>query len=1106
MLFVADEAFLRKLVPRLLADEGYEVVLAASGEAIERLNDLTPDLILLALADPPTEGIELGCALRQLRVGAAVPLVFLGAGDPPAEAEAALEIGDAYINAPFDAGDLLVRVAARLARGAHRSTPAQHDLATDLLSPSSLSAELDREFSRFSRGGAAAAVASVSFDELARLAVDQGRQGIDLVMRRAAERIRGHHRALDLVARTDVDEITLLLPETSADDAQVPLQRLTSQVVVQALHAENDELRLTPIIGVADFRDGDDVEAILRRARTARRYAATQQDLLPMRWGDQIRRWDMGQPARTPLGLLGRGIERLGPGAVAAQIALTFLIGPVLPFLLYVQLDQLGYDVTKTVYLVVVVALVLTAALIWGEWIVAMRRPEPPAEPGEPYPPATAIIAAYLPNEAPTIVSTVEAFLAIDYPGELEIVLAYNTTDWLPVEAELASIATRHPRVKLRKVEHSSSKAQNVNAALQHATGRFIGVFDADHHPSADSFRRAWRWLSNGYSVVQGRCVVRNGPSTLVTRLVAVEFEAIYAVSHPGRAGLHGFGIFGGSNGYWRTEVLHQIRMRSMMLTEDIDSSMRVLMAGQRIASDPGLISTELATTTWRQLWNQRMRWAQGWTQVSTRHIWRGLASKRLGWRQKLGLGQLLLWRELYPWISLQILPLAAFWIWRQGGLDWFVPIFVLTTLLTLSVGPGQVLLAYHLGSAEIRAHRRWFVAYLLLASLFYVEFKNVIARVAQLRQLLGEREWVVTPREQPVGLRAEPPTAATVLNEAEAEGRTARGTERRRHEPRTATALEALMGRYLPRVRRFAQARPLDGLIIAAQLDGLPDPQSAEVAAEAGLARASISGIRGRRRELRERYRQFAVQDFSDTEWVAVFIESIALPEGTRATSSDALVAWGITSSRRRALIWLGASGRPIDWDGFVTEIRTRGVIAPRMVVTPPVPALRDAVAAVWPEAGQQLSASHRIEELCNLLPPRGHLRGQLRHSFWNALNHAETPHEGAHRLAALSSTLRRSHPVAARFLTTNAEALTVHLDHPSAARKQLRSATLLKRSLQQAFRRREIARRRRGDTDLLFATWSLLDLLLSTSPRLPQAPTAPAAVVENPAARLAS
>ena len=43
--------------------------------------------------------------------------------------------------------------------------------------------------------------------------------------------------------------------------------------------------------------------------------------------------------------------------------------------------------------------------------------------------------------------------------------------------------------------------------------------------------------------------------------------------------------------------------------------------SGETIISDPDLVSTELAPETLGALWNQRLRWAQGWSQVSLRHL-----------------------------------------------------------------------------------------------------------------------------------------------------------------------------------------------------------------------------------------------------------------------------------------------------------------------------------------------------------------------------------------------------------------------------------------------------------------------------------------------------
>lgn len=174
---------------------------------------------------------------------------------------------------------------------------------------------------------------------------------------------------------------------------------------------------------------------------------------------------------------------------------------------------------------------------------------------------------------------------------------------------------------------------------------------------------------------------------------------------------------------------------------------MRTLAAGGSIVNDPGLVSHELAPDNVRALWKQRMRWAQGWFQVSVRHLWSLLRASHLSARQRLGLAYLLGWRELYPWVSLAAWPLLGFLAWRDGGLDMSTPLFVLITLFVTVSGPLQTLAAYRLAVPELRRHRLWFVTAALLNLLAYTEAKNLVNRVAHLKQLRGEHQWVVTPR-----------------------------------------------------------------------------------------------------------------------------------------------------------------------------------------------------------------------------------------------------------------------------------------------------------------------------------------------------------------------
>ena len=752
LLACADGAA-RARVEALLEEENLLVLSCESAaEAEQHLAGARPDLLVLGAPSAESEFLGLLEHLREDPDGVRVPALVLA--DDPATRLRAFAVGADDVADPALSGEeLRARVRVRLER---RPVPRERmgiDPVTGGLTEDAFEARLAQEVERVGRGGRPGAIAYVSLHELPALEARLGSRARDEVVAQLVQLVAEDGRKLDLVGISR-GHVALLMPNTPPKGAQTRLERLTKKIAQRTFLVGGRPHRFTPSSGHASSLAGVDPTQLKDRAWAAVLHAAEQLDLHPVRWRPELSK---ASPAERP-GLRRRLRALRTPVQVAFQQILCF----GLPFLTYVAMDRAGIDVTGVAFLFLVAALALTSLAIWAECGAALRRREPPAMVGHELPPASAVIAAYLPNESRTVVETVEAFLQQDYP-DLQVILAYNTPEPLPVEDVLHEIAERDPRFLPLRVEGSVSKAQNVNAALARVTGEFVGLFDADHHPAPGSFRRAWRWLASGADVVQGHCVVRNGEQSWVSRLVAAEFEAIYAVSHPGRARLHGFGIFGGSNGYWRREALERTRLRSFMLTEDIDSSLRVLRGGGRIVSDPGLISTELAPDTPRALWNQRMRWAQGWSQVAMQHLRAALRSRELTVRQKLGCVQLLGWRELYPWLSLQTLTILAFWGVRgTPPVEWFVPVFVFTTLLTFSAGPIQAYTAWRCAHPSVKKHGRWFLFFALVSQLVYVEFKNVIARTAHIKEAMRERRWKVTPRSVPDAPTPEPTPPAT--------------------------------------------------------------------------------------------------------------------------------------------------------------------------------------------------------------------------------------------------------------------------------------------------------------------------------------------------------
>ena len=121
ILVVDDEADISAILTVTLRRAGYEVASTADGlEAVEAIQRQAPDLILLDVMMPRSDGLETLGRIRQYPPTAQVPVIMLTARSGLADKMAGFERGaDDYLAKPFEPAEVVARVSALLKRSAH---------------------------------------------------------------------------------------------------------------------------------------------------------------------------------------------------------------------------------------------------------------------------------------------------------------------------------------------------------------------------------------------------------------------------------------------------------------------------------------------------------------------------------------------------------------------------------------------------------------------------------------------------------------------------------------------------------------------------------------------------------------------------------------------------------------------------------------------------------------------------------------------------------------------------------------------------------------------------------------------------------------------------
>lgn len=126
VLVVDDEKPIADIVKFNLNKEGFDVYCAYDGdEALELVEEVQPDLILLDIMLPGRDGIEV---CREVRKKYDMPIIMVTAKDSEIDKVLGLELGaDDYVTKPFSNRELIARVKANLRRHSQTSSQAAEE-------------------------------------------------------------------------------------------------------------------------------------------------------------------------------------------------------------------------------------------------------------------------------------------------------------------------------------------------------------------------------------------------------------------------------------------------------------------------------------------------------------------------------------------------------------------------------------------------------------------------------------------------------------------------------------------------------------------------------------------------------------------------------------------------------------------------------------------------------------------------------------------------------------------------------------------------------------------------------------------------------------------
>ena len=271
VLIVDDDWLAAEINAAVLRSDGMTVTTVTDpAKAIEVIEALGPDIVLMDMQMPAIGGVELAQVIRQSMHFVSLPIIFLSAErDEDRQLAARRQGGDDFIIKPIQPDMLVSLVRMRADRSKLLRSFIERDRLTGLFDQTRFKERVAHEMERCRRTGAEIALATIDLDHFKQVNDVHGHGAGDDVLRTLADLLGTNLRKIDIVGRCGGEEFGVILLDTTLNDAARIMNALRERFREIAFPGRQTPFHVSFSAGLASSRDCGDIAVLMASADSA---------------------------------------------------------------------------------------------------------------------------------------------------------------------------------------------------------------------------------------------------------------------------------------------------------------------------------------------------------------------------------------------------------------------------------------------------------------------------------------------------------------------------------------------------------------------------------------------------------------------------------------------------------------------------------------------------------------------------------------------------------------------------------------------------------------------------------------------------------------------